>query len=559
MKLKDWKTITVSVVLLLGVLIGAGYAAKQGYSNLRQKRLVNRARLYLDKAELKKAYLSLQGALRSDPKNLEACRLMAQLAEAEGSPAVLIWRSRVVELAPKSTTDRLALAQTAMALRDPITATNALEGVVEADKKTVGYLNVAGSIAAAMNEIPKAEGYFLEAARVQPTNPVPRLNLAVVHLQTTNAASLESARATLNQLRSDPNVRIQATRELLGDAIRHNWTNDAFLLVTDLVQLTNATFQDRVMHLQVLRGAKKPEFTPALAQYRQMAATNPANLYQLASWQMAGVGPAENLKWLRSLSADVQTNLPGAMLIADCLALQKDWRGMQSTLTNQNWAELDLLRHALLAKAMREQNLTETAKTEWEMALKAAGGRKQPLVMLLRIAAQWRWFTEAEDILWTIVNQNPNEKWAATALAQALYYGGRTRSLLTLYSQQLKRSASDLNTKNNLAMTALLLQENALKPHDLAREAYEKAPTNSSYASTYAFSLFLQNKPAEAIEVFRKVDPKHLDHPSLAGYYALALKATGHTTEAEKYFAIAGKAPMLPEEKKIFEKSRSGT
>jgi Tfp pilus assembly protein PilF len=551
----------IIVLALFTTVLLAGFVSYRGYKSWKRGHLVSMARIYLANSELKKAYLSLQGALRSDPHNVDACRLMAILAEAEGSPAVIIWRSRVVELAPKSTEDRLALARTAMALRDATTATNALDGIIEDDKHTPAYHNVAGSIAAALNQPQTAEAHFVEAARLDPTNPVPRLNLAVVHLQTTNTQTVAEARAVLHSLRSEPAVRCQALRELLGDALQSRQTNDALTLSKELVAQTNSNFKDCVLRLGVLQVTGQPDFKSSLATYRREAATNSVRLYDLATWQMVRLGPAENLTWLQSLPPSVKTNLPASLLIADCQVATKDWRNLQASLANLNWAEVDFLRHALISRAMREQNLAASSKTEWELTLKAAASHKQNLVMLLRTAAQWRWLSEAEDILWTIVDQNPADKWAAQVLAQALYVGGRTRSLMTLYTQESKRAPSDLLAKNNLAMTALLLEEESLKPHELAREVYSKVPTNSSFASTYAFSLYLEKKPDEALKIIQQMNPKYLEDPTVAGYYGLILKKTGKAADAQKYFALAlgTKGPILPEERKLFQKAQSGS
>ena len=130
---------------------------------------------------------------------------------------------------------------------------------------------------------------------------------------------------------------------------------------------------------------------------------------------------------------------------------------------------------------------------------------------------------------------------------------------MMLYRQELKRSPENLGAKNNLAMTAFLQQAIELKPHDLAREVYQKAPTNSAYASTYAFSLHLQKKDAEALKVMQLLPPKDLENPSVAGYYGLVLKATGYPDKAKVYLQWASKAQMLPEEKKLFDRAKAGT
>ena len=108
-------------------------------------------------------------------------------------------------------------------------------------------------------------------------------------------------------------------------------------------------------------------------------------------------------------------------------------------------------------------------------------------------------------------------------------------------------------------MTALLLDAKELKPHDLAREVYEQAPTNSSFAATYAFSLYVQGKKTEALKVMQQLKPQDLESPSIAGYYGIILKATGGGAGAGIYLEKASKAALLPEERKLFAQARAGT
>ena len=129
---------------------------------------------------------------------------------------------------------------------------------------------------------------------------------------------------------------------------------------------------------------------------------------------------------------------------------------------------------------------------------------------------------------------------------------------MMLYSQQVKRATSDLDARNNLAMTALLLDAKELNPNVLAYEVYQKAPTNAAFASTYAFSLHLQKKDAEALKVIERLKPEELQNPSNAGYYGLILKATGNVAKAKTYLELASKARLLPEEKKLFDRAKAG-
>jgi Flp pilus assembly protein TadD len=453
--------------------------------------------------------------------------------------------------------------------RDYASATNALEGVDAAGKQTAAYHNIAGTVATAANQSAQAEAHFAEAARLEPQNLVPQINLAVVRLHRTNAPALAEARAVLQRISSNPTnsaLRCRAVRELALDALRHKQTNAALALSKQLLQETNSVFTDRLLRLEVLRASQDGEFKPALAAFQREAGTNLTKIHELSMWQMANTGPEATLDWLWSLPRSTLTSPPVALLAAQCQTALQDWEGLQNALEPQDWAELEFLRRAFKTRALRGQGLDRPAKGEWEAVLKLANEialrrnpkSPQPLFMLMRLAAQWKWQSEAEDLLWTIVKNFPNEKSAAQALGLALFAEGQTRSLIQFYSQELKRSPASLSIKNNLAMTALLLDAQELKPHDLAREVYQQAPTNSAFASTYAFSLHLQNQNAQALKVMQQLQAKDLENPSIAGYYGLILRATGNPDKARVYLDLASRSKMLPEEKKLFDRAKTG-
>jgi len=567
------KTKTIKKILLFGVIpcllvFGGGYVGYQAYKSARQARLIAQARHYLAKPNEKKALLCLRRALRYNPKDVEACRLMADLNQRALSPGALLWRSRVVELNPHSLDDRLALAQTALTFRDYASATNALEGVDAAGRKTAAYHDVAGAVALAANQVSQAEAHFLEAARLEPANAIPQLNLARVRLLGTNSQTLAEARTVLTRLSVNPTnsaLRCQALRVLVADAMRFQQKEAALTLSRDLLQQTNSGFNDRLLRLTVLNNTRNAEFKPALADFQREAAQGsnaPAKICQLALWQTTRTGPTgprEALAWLSRLPVILQTNQAVALVIAENQITLGYWQALLTALEKQDWADLDFLRHAYKARGLRGQGLTGAAKAEWELALKTAGGQKGRLVMLLRLTDKWKWQSENEELLWSIVNQYPGERWAFQALSQTLIAGGRTRPLMMLFSQESKRNPSDVSVKNNLAMTALLLGANELRPHELARDVYQKDPTNAAYISTYAFSLHLQKKDAEALKLMQQLKPKDLEEPSIAGYYGLILQATGQKEKAKVYLRWASRAQVLPEEKKLFDRAAAGT
>ena len=200
----------------------------------------------------------------------------------------------------------------------------------------------------------------------------------------------------------------------------------------------------------------------------------------------------------------------------------------------------------------------ESANSEWRQALALASGRPSAERMLISMAARWGWQSQTEELLWTFIKEYPDEMWAWRDLTGMFLTQGQTHSLLKLFQQLARSRPTDLMVQNNLAITALLLNADDLKPLDLAREVYEKDPSNAHIAVTYAFSLMLQKKNADALKVMDQVNPSDLEDPSISGYYGLILQANGDTAKARKYLKLAEKGSHLPEETKLFEAARTG-
>jgi len=555
------KSIVVISCCIVTLLLG--YSGYRGYQVWKQNHWLTMAKIFAAKSDQSNELLCLQQALHMNPQNVEACRMMADLADTTRSAGALFWRERVLELNPRSLVDRLALAQTAVSVNDYSVASNALAGVDEAGKGTAIYHNIAGVVATGSGQLSDAELHFTEAARLEPWNPAPQLNLAVLRLHSSNTFDVAEARISLQQIsQTSTNFAIcsQAQRELVMDALNLHDLSTALMLSKQLAQPTNAEFSDRLLRLEVLLQAKSPEYRPALESCQREAAAAPAKLSDMANWLMRRTTATKALAWLQSLPLPVQTNQPAAFLSAQCLLQLQDWHGLQVAIQNENWNDLEFVRHAFMARTLRAQDLSEASIAEWSVALKLASGpmdtgRKINLIQLFRLAATWDWNTEAEQILWIVVNRYPEEQWAAPALTQALMTSGRTRPLMELFGVMSKRFPADLEMKNNLAFTAMLLDAQELNPYELSQEVYEKAPQNPSYAATYALSLYLQKKYPEALQVMQQLVPKDLENPAIAGYYGIILKATGNPERAKAYMNLTAKARLLPEEQSLFQQA----
>ena len=97
-------------------------------------------------------------------------------------------------------------------------------------------------------------------------------------------------------------------------------------------------------------------------------------------------------------------------------------------------------------------------------------------------------------------------------------------------------------------MLSLLCGKDLPTAHKDAAELYAGEPRNPVFASTYAFSLYLQGKTKEGLEVLRALKPKELANPAVAVYYGILLSAAGEAQAAKDYLDKSAKAFLLPEE-----------
>src|SRR5437667_7601203 len=107
------KSVVVIVVIVIGTLLGFQYFGRPVYKRHKETRSIEQAKGFMVKHDYRNASLSARQTLQVNPNNLEACQIMAELAEMSRSPHLLDWRRRVADLAP-TTENKILLASTAL-------------------------------------------------------------------------------------------------------------------------------------------------------------------------------------------------------------------------------------------------------------------------------------------------------------------------------------------------------------------------------------------------------------------------------------------------------------
>jgi tetratricopeptide (TPR) repeat protein len=547
---------------IIFALVVAGAAAvltgPYVYRHWRQEHLIHLANDFVAKGDQVNAALCLRRAVQSNPFDVRACRLYAALAERAASRNSVWWRQRVAELEPNVLQNQIDWAKAALAFGDLGAAQHAVDSVTGAGKKTAEYHKAAGALAWARNDFAQAETHYLEALKLEPDNATIRLNLAIAGLVVDYSAKAQAARATLEALRTNSLVHLEALRQLVQDASRNQFLSRAVAFAKELQADPECRFSDRILYLDALWEARRPELAERVQAAASIAATNSAQAYEMLNWRIHHGETRTGLAWAESLPAALRATMPLPMGMANGYALERNWGALDTMLKKQNWGDMEYLRHLMESVSLRSQGRTLEAAVEWRSALAGASQRIDSLNELVRRTVAWNWAAELNETLWAIVENFPIEKGAFLMLYDRLVEEGNTAALHNLLSRVSSYVDLPVELRNNFAVVSLLVYPRGQHGHDIAREIYEKEPGNPFVVSTYAYSLYLQQKGPEALRLFNGIKPENLEEPSIAAYYGIILAGTGDTTKARHYLERGLQAKLLPEEKALVTKAELG-
>jgi hypothetical protein len=346
-----WVRLAVTGVVLL-LLAVAGWLARTPYRHFKERRSAALAQSFLARGDYPNAVLSARQAISLNPNNVAACRVMAGLADLTHSPAALDWQRRIVQTDP-STENKLQLAAIALRYQSPpfpLTA-QILRELAPLTTNLAAYHVVAASWAVGMQRLDDAESHFETAARLEPTNQLFALNLAILRLESTNATKAVPARAVLDNLRTDATLGPPALRALVADRLAHKDVAAANVYSSQLLACAKATLADQLQQLGIVQQLNGGDFGARLQAVQQQAATNALAVAEVAAWMVANNLAAGEIAWLTNLPPRLQTEFPVRVALADAYLQSADWRALRDFTANGSWEEMDFLRLALLSRA----------------------------------------------------------------------------------------------------------------------------------------------------------------------------------------------------------------
>jgi len=503
--------------------------------------------------------LTAMRALQINPDNVDAARLIAQIADRGGDKsAIELWR-RVVANPQHTTDDVLGLVRSALRVNDLTTAERALSVVNEAGKQTAGYHAACGRLAEIKKNVAEAESHWAQASAIDPENLGYQFQLALIRLGSSDSTKRQASLEVLERLRRDPKERPRATRAMIIDGVAHGADVKRMqVLAAELQSYPEATLADKLLYLEILRQLRDPTLEESLTKIEREAVSNPVDLASLFSW-MSGNGTAfAGIEFAKTLPPESRDKWPVAPAIAALYSSAKDWNGLETMTRNSKWESHDFLRRAFLARALRGQEKQIPSEQEWVAAQKEASAEPQSLLMLARTVALWGWENETADLLWILTKSDDTKMEALQTLYQHYAEKGDTSGLYRTLLRLVEALPHDLVLQNNLAQVSLLLGADVERARKIAAELSSKDPSNPSFLSTYAFSLYTKGDIKGALQAMDRLTPDQLRDASLSAYYGIVLAAAGQKEKAREYLHRASEAKLLPEEKALVAKSESG-
>lgn len=537
-------------VLVIATVMGAGWFGRKAYKKATERRLLTEAQQFLEKKDIANASLCLRRLLQINPLNVRGNSLIADMLEENGAASqALIWRSQAVRLNPNDVQLQFALVETALKAGDRRTAESALAHLPEASKASAAYEKLAGAVAWSAGNIAEAELHYTTASKLEPTNFIVKVNLATVHLSSTNQMIADSARQVLNEMTTNAELKLVILEHLTKDAAKRRDMVDALEYSKRIIDDPRCSFEEKLSHAQLLRAANSQELPNWEASLKQDALRSPQSMLLLGQWMRTAEGPDNTLSWLRSLPGTAQTNEPVPLLKADCFLATKNWNELLKMVTADDWADANYYRLMLESLARRSLGQDLEAGTAWKRALKLSAHRMDHLSRMAQIAADWGWSNERIEVLQGIIAEFPRQPGVVDQLSAQFYAEGKTKDLDELLRKAYETNPDNNRIKNNLANIMLLENADVPKASQMAKDAYQSSKDDPFFISTYAYSLLLQNKTKEASEVISGIKHEYLKIPSIAAYYGVVEARSGHKDLAKEPLSLAAAAHLLPEEK----------
>ncbi|HEX5399635.1 MAG TPA: hypothetical protein VFY06_11370, partial [Verrucomicrobiae bacterium] len=430
-----WLVTIIAFILVLTAAAGAFRIGWRHYRHFEEARWQKEAQTFLDQGNYASAALSARKVLSVNQYSVPAARIMAQLADDARSPQAVDWLKRIAQIEP-TTDNKLVLASVAMKYDSPPYALTLriLAELPPDATNSAKYHVVAGSLAMQTHDWAGAEAHYEAAARLEPTNKLFQMSIAIIRLNSTNQTEQAGARSVLKTMRSDEDLGPMALRALVSDRLSHGDAATAGIYSRQLVSSPHALLEDRLLNLEVLRRLKSDEFNERLGAVQQQVETNAVAVAEVAGWMQANGLVTGSLDWMTGLANSLLDQQPVQMALAQGYLQTGQWTKLLNITGQGNWRDQEYYRLALVYRAWSQLSAARAADANWSAAIANAAGSREALNQLLQLAQIWQLPAKEEAVLLEMVQEFPRDAQPRRELGRMYFSEGNTLGLHALYA-----------------------------------------------------------------------------------------------------------------------------
>jgi thioredoxin-like negative regulator of GroEL len=548
---------TAALALAVVITVFVLTYGTRAYRGWRETRLVKHAGEMLRQNDYDAAVKAARDVLNLHHDSLAAYQILAEATEKQNLEETVAWRAQIARLLPDNIDSQLNLASAALRFGQLDLARKALQNVPPDQRDHAVYHVVAGWLARAQGNVAEQESQFAAAVKKDPHNDLYQYNLAVLQVRSSDSAKSANARVVLQGLaQQSVEFRTGALRALLTDAVERSELGPAESFAQDLQMAPQVTFSDYLLCLNFYRKLDQKKFESLFEKVKPVAARDPSNLALLMKWMNDNGLSGEVLKWMDKLPGELTDKPPAAIAIAEAFAEAKNWSRLRRWTRNGSWGDADHLRlayQAFSAHQSRQSSADAEFESLWQAAERIADDQAERQAELARLATKWNLSIEAEQ-LWLRLSRNaPTRREALDALYRVYRANNDLKKLYDVLQRLHESSPNEEGITANLARLGLNIDQNTKQAQELAKSAYDRAPSDTNCAITYGFSLYATGRTTEALDAIKKLAPEQLRDPHAAVYVAVFLLDDNQIEAAKEYIKIAQNGSIFGEEKRLLE------
>jgi tetratricopeptide (TPR) repeat protein len=546
------------VVLGAGVLGAAGWL---GYVRYFPRILLHEARGALASGDSRDAALFAERAYQIRGTEVNAMRLLADIADQQGQYVALEWRKKVVESEPDSLPDILACASTALHFGQAQVAKETLAKATGVSSNA-NYHALNAYADSLLGDLSDAEREAGEATNLDPGNEDYEMTLASIQLKTRRADVRGEARKTLEALMKVPRLRMAAERFLMDDYLANGESGAAEKLGETVVSEKESQFSDRLTYLTALNKSGDPKFRPYLESLEAASAGDGSKIGALVDWMRTAGLNLDAFEWVKALPPAMGRSPEAGASIALCYVDTGHWQELHELIKDGTWGRMEYLRQAFLAHTAEMLGNRVEFDLESNAAMGETTGDAQAQRVLAQYELDWGWQGEAQRTLSDIVKTAYNRgyvDWALRNLYQIYEKQGDVGQLAIVTQKLAELSPEDDVIENNFVMFSLLTRSNLLTVLPLAETLYKRHPGDPVYVSTYAYSLLVGGNNQEAMKVILTLPEEDRRTQGVAPYCGIILAANKEKESAKGYLDLVDESKLLPREAELVDAARVQT